>query len=167
MGKTNLRHSLEKLYSSLTGELEAVHRNIARIQREIDKLPDLESSVPTLEEAIASTAMLLKRSDPEWEPEQTPAIQPWTHTLTVPFGTCGRRGLEILRRADRPMTAREIAVQVLRENGDESPDSKLIDKTTNSIGATLRANRGRTVESSGKYPAQWRTIAKPELTFDV
>ena len=167
MGKTNLRHSLEKLYSAVTGELEGVQKNIARIKREMEQLADLEASVPELESVIESTALLLKRSDPEWEPEQTPAIQPWTHTLTVPFGTCGRRGLEILRRADRPMTAREIAAQVLRENGDESPDSKLIDKTTNSIGATLRANRGRTVESSGKYPAQWRTIAKPELTFDV
>lgn len=167
MGMTNLRHSLEKLYSALTGELEGVHANIARINREMEKLPDLEASIPELEASIASTAMLLKRSNSDWKPEATPPIQPWTHQLTVPFGSCGRRGMEVLRVANKPMTAREIALQVLRESGTESPDPKLIQRTLNAIEASLRKHRGRTVESSGKYPAQWRTIAKRDIAFDI
>lgn len=164
---TNLRHSLEKLYSSLTGELEGVRANIARISREMEKLPELEAAIPDLEASIASAAMLLKRSNPDWEPEQTPPVQPWTHQLTVPFGSCGRRAMEVLRLADRPMTAREIALQVLRESGDGATDPKLIQRTTNSILASLRKHQGRTVESSGKYPAQWRTIAKKDIEFDI
>jgi len=167
MGMTNLQHSLEKLYSGLTGQLEGVRANIARINREMDKLPELEASLPELEASIASTAMLLKRSNPEWTPDHTPPVRPWTHNLTVPFGTCGRRGMEVLRLANKPMTGRQIALQVLRESGDENPNPKLIQRTLNAIDASLRKHRGHTVESSGKYPAQWRTVAKTDIEFDI
>ena len=167
MGITNLRHSLEKRYSTLTGRLRDAHENIARIQREVDKLPEIEASIPKLEALIASAVMLLEDADPTWQREQTPAVKPWTHLLPVPFGSCGRRGMEVLRQADRPMTSRQIALEVLRQSGTENPDKQTIQRTLNAIESSMRKFRGRTVESSGKYPAQWRSIAKQEIDFDV
>lgn len=111
--------------------------------------------------------MLLEDADPTWQREQTPAIKPWTHMLPVPFGSCGRRGMEVLRQADKPMTARQIALEVLRQSGTEEPDRQTIQRTLNAIEASMRKFRGRTVESSGKYPAQWRSVAKPEIGFDL
>ena len=167
MGHSNLRASLEKRYSALTGQLREAHDNIARIKREADKLAEIEASIPKLEALIASAAMLLEDADPTWEREQTPAVKPWTHNLPVPFGSCGRRGMEVLRQADRPMTSRQIALEVLRQAGQEAADSKTIQRTLNAIEASMRKHRGRSVESSGKYPAQWRSIANPEIGFDV
>lgn len=167
MGHSNLRASLEKRYSALTGQLREAHENIARIQREIERLPEIEASIPKLEALIASAAMLLEDADPSWRREQTPAIKPWTHGIPVPFGSCGRRGMEVLRQADKPMTARQIAFEVLRQSGVDEPDKPTIQRTLNAIEASMRKFRGRTVESSGKYPAQWRSIAKPDLAFDV
>lgn len=167
MGITNLRHSLEKRYSALTGQLREVRENIARIQREVEKLPELEGSIARLEALIASAAMLLEDADPSWKREDTPAIKPWTHLLPVPFGSCGRRGMEVLRAADRPMTARQIALEVLRQSGNETADKETIKRTVNAIEASLRKHRGRSVESSGKWPAQWRTVSKPDMIFDT
>ena len=167
MGHSNLRASLEKRYSALTGELREVRGNIARIQREVEKLPALEAEIPRLEALIESAAMLLEDADPTWQREQTPAIKPWTHNLPVPFGSCGRRGMEVLRQADKPMTARQIALEVLRQSGVDEPDKPTIQRTLNAIEASMRKFRGRTVESSGKYPAQWRSIANPNIGFDV
>ena len=167
MGKTNLQHSLEKKFAALSGQLEEAHANIARIRREQAKLPELEARIPKLEALIASAAMLLKDTNDEWAPEQTPAIKPWTHTLPVPFGSCGRRGMEVLRQANRPMTGRQIATEVLHQSGNENVDDKTLLRTTNAIDACLRSHRGKTVISSGKYPAQWRSIANPEVEFDI
>lgn len=167
MGHSNLRHSLEKRYSALTGQLREAHQNIARIQREVEKLPELEASIPKLEALITSAAMLLEDADPEWRREQTPAIKPWTHLLPVPFGSCGRRGMAVLRQADKPMTSRQVALEVLRQSGTEDPDKPTIQRTLNAIEASFRKFRGRTVESSGKYPAQWRSITMSDMTFDV
>lgn len=74
--------------------------------------------------------------------------------------------MNILRNASEPMTAREIAMQVLREVGCETPDQKMAQRTVNAVEASLRHHRGRTVEASGRYPMQWRAINKPEIEFD-
>ena len=166
MGMTNLQHSLRKKFSALTGELAEVRANIERIQREQSKLPELEARIPKLEALIESAAMQLKDASDDWEPEQTPPVKPWTHMLPVPFGSCGRRGMEVLRKADVPMTTRQIAQEVLRQSGSECPDPKTLQRTQNAIEASLRKHRGRTVTSSGKYPAQWKSIIKPEMAFD-
>ncbi len=167
MGITNFKHSMEKRYSALTGELIAVRANIERIKREVTQLAELEARIPQLEALITSAEMLLRDAHPDWTPEETPPVQPWTHQLPVAFGSCGRRGMEVLRKADCPMTCREIALEVLRGVGCEDPDRKLIQRTLNAIEASLRKHRGRSVESSGKYPAQWRSIANPDIPFDV
>ena len=75
MGHSNLRASLEKRYSGLTGQLREAHDNIARIKRETEKLPEIEASIPKLEALIASAAMLLEDADPTWQREQTPATR--------------------------------------------------------------------------------------------
>ena len=85
MGQTNLRHSLNKRYSALTGQLEDVRANIERINREVAKLPELEARIPHLERLIESARILLEDADPEWEDAQAPPLKPWTHLSQVPF----------------------------------------------------------------------------------
>lgn len=166
MGQTNLRHSLNKRYSALTGQLEDVRANIERINREVAKLPELEARIPHLERLIESARMLLEDADPEWEDAEAPPLKPWTHHIPVPFGQCGRRGMAILRKSEDPMTVRQVAKAVLRDVGCEEPDKETLRRVQNAVEASFRKFRGRTVESSGKYPAQWRAINKPEITFD-
>lgn len=166
MGHTNLRHSLIKRYSSLTGQLEDAHQSIARINREVVKLPELEARIPELERLIESARLLLEDVDPDWSSAETPAIKPWTHHIPVPFGQCGRRGLACLRDAQGAMTVRQIAIAVLDQVGCTKPEPETLRRVQNSIESSFRKFKGRTVESSGKYPAQWRAINKAELTFD-
>lgn len=167
MGISNFKQSLEKRYAALTGELQATQANIDRVKREVDRLDELEARISELEALIAGAEMLLRDAHPDWKPEDTQPVQPWTHLLPVPFGSCGRRGMEVLRKADRPMTVREVALEVLREVGCESPDRATIQRAFNAIEASFRKHKGRSLESSGKYPAQWRTVAKTDHNFDI
>jgi hypothetical protein len=86
--------------------------------------------------------MLLKDTSKDWEPEQTPPVRPFTHTLPVPFGSCGRRAMNVLRQATRPLTVRQIAIEVLRQIGSDEPDRKVLQRTQNAIDAFLRKHRG-------------------------
>jgi hypothetical protein len=165
MGLTNLQHSLRKKYSALTGELADTRLQIERIEREMARLPVLKARIPELEALIASAALLLKDGCAEWEPEQSPPVRPFSHSIPIPFGSCGRRTMEIVRLAIAPMTVREIALEVLRQAGIDKPDAKVMQQTHNAVHAALKQRKGRWVESSGKYPAQWRSIAKPEIEF--
>jgi len=165
MGATNYTLALEKRYSRLTGQLEELRANIERIKSEHKKLPEFERKHQSLEILIQSVATLLKEEDVNWEPALTPPIKPWSYSIPIPFGSVGRRGHDVLRRAEVSLTVREIAQQVLREVGCENPSRKILERTTNTIGVTLHRYEGRTVERSGKYPARWRVIHKPYIDF--
>ncbi len=166
MGITNLREPLRKRYSALTGELDDVRLTIERIKRETAKLQGLEDRIPELERQIETTRIILHDVDPDWDPDGERAIKPWTHNIPVPFGQCGRRAMAVLRSASLPMTARQVALQVLLEVGCEQPELQTLRRTQCAIESSFRKFKGRTVESSGKYPAQWRAINKPQVTFD-
>lgn len=166
MGHTNFRLSLEKRYAGFAGELRETHENIERIKREILKLPELEADIARLEGLIESAVHLLQDGDPNWQRDQVQAVKPFTHKIPVPFGSCGRRGMNILRDAHKPMTAREIAIEVLRQQGVEDADRDTVHRTRNAVEATLRKNVGRGVETSGKYPMQWRSVINPTINFD-
>jgi hypothetical protein len=166
MGASNYQLALSRRYSKLTGELREVRANIARIKTEQKKLPGLEASIPRLEKLIKSLANLLEAEDPQWTAHASPPMKPFTHVIPIPFGTCSRRGLAVLKQSDRPLTAREIAIEVLRQCGNEQPPADVVLRTTNTITASLRKFRGRVVESSGTYPAQWRVMHKAHIQFD-
>lgn len=167
MGKSNLRASLTKRYGALSGRLNEIRSNILRIEREAATLSELKAEAQRLEALAESAALLLEDVDPSFKRNDVKAVKPWTHGLPVPFGTCGRRGLAVLREADGAMTVREIAREVLRRVGVEDAEPVVMQRTVNAIEACLRKHRGRGVESSGKYPAQWRASHKPELPFAV
>lgn len=166
MGTTNCQAALRKKYSALTGERDLLLERIKRIRSEQALLPKLEARAARLEALAQSAGILLQEEDSDWNASECPPVRPWTHSLPIPFGTCGRRALEVLRNAEKAMTVREIALEVLRQVGVIDPDRETIQRAQNAVDSSLRNHRGRGVESSGKYPAQWRSVAKPEIEFD-
>lgn len=166
MGRSNLRASLRKRYAHLTGKRDDLVIKIERTKRDQEQLPKMEAELPKLDGLVAAAQALLRDNDPDWDPSHTPAIRPWTHHIPVPFGQCGRRAMKVLREATRPMTVRQVAREVLGECGVEEPERDVLRRVQNAIEASFRHHRGRTTESSGRYPAQWRAINRPELLYD-
>ena len=67
-----------------------------------------------------------------------------------------RSAIDVLRRADAPMTAREIGLQVARKLGVETKGEPLRYLVT-SIGDSLqRASKKGIVAQIGDYPRRWR-----------
>lgn len=166
MGLTNYQHALRKKYSKLTGELSELRDRIERIERDQAALPDLKARADKLATLADSAAMLLEDECEDWQPEDSPPVRPWAHTLPIKFGSCGRRAMEVLREADRAMTVREIALEVLRRAGVDDPDRATLQRTQNAVDSSLRSHRGRGVESSDRYPAQWRVMGRVGVEFD-
>ena len=166
MGQTNLRHSLRKRYAHLCGERDDLLLRIESVKRDMARLDELEGQVPELERLINAAELLLRDNDPEWNPEETEAIKPWTHHIPIPFGQCGRRGHVALREAQVPMTCRQVAIKLLADVDVTEPDRETLRRVQNAVEASFRKFEGRTVESSGAYPKQWRAVNKPELAFD-
>lgn len=167
MGLTNYQHALRKKYSRLTGEFAELRDRIERIERESASLPELKARAAKLEALAESAAMLLTEDCADWQRGDSQPVRPWTHTLPIKFGSCGRRAMDVLREADTAMTVREITLEVLRRAGIEDPNRATLQRTQNAVDSSLRSHRGRGVESSRSYPAQWRCEGRTEIAFDL
>lgn len=166
MGHTNLRSSLQKRYAGLVGKRDDLLIKIERTKRDITHLAAMEAEIPQLDILIEAAETLIKDNDPSWSADDTPGVRPWTHHIPVPFGQCGRRGLATLRNAERPMSVRQVAIEVLSDCGVDDPEAAVLHRVQNAIESSFRHYKNQTVTSSGRYPAQWRAINKPGIQFD-
>jgi hypothetical protein len=74
-------------------------------------------------------------------------------------GTLFRAALDVLRRADGPLTTREIAVAMLRAKGVSQPGLKQLRDLYGGIQSSMRNYEGKSVERVGEgMPRRWRLI---------
>jgi hypothetical protein len=75
-------------------------------------------------------------------------------------GTVFRRALDVLRRAERPLTVREITEQMLKAKGIINAKSEAVSDLSNGVRISLRKYEGKgvvTVVGEGA-PGRWRLI---------
>lgn len=166
MSIKNLRDPLTKHYASLRGDLEDLVARIARIKQEVRALDEMERQVPDLERQVAIVRQTLVDLYPEEDPDETPPAKKWAFKNAIPHGQCGRRAMNVLRKAKSPMTIRSVAEVVLSQVGIDHPTRDQLIRAQGAIESSFRKFEGRTVEASGTYPKQWRAINRPELQYD-
>lgn len=77
-------------------------------------------------------------------------------------GTLYRRAVDVLRNAQQPMTATEIADAVLAVAKVETDDRKAVSILGQSIQASLQNHRGKGVEQANNgAPARWVLAVNP------
>jgi len=65
-----------------------------------------------------------------------------------------RHALDILRKADGPLTTREIATRMLQDTGLSKPSIKQVRNLTGAVNRSLARNVGKLVAGEG-YPIRW------------
>ena len=98
---------------------------------------------------------LLKEDDPAWTSARAKPVVPHVHKAPVPVGEIAKAALVTLRKADRSMTAREIAIAILKDHGKTDYDKPTLGGVTNSVLASLRKKDGLVVKSDDGYPSKW------------
>lgn len=67
-----------------------------------------------------------------------------------------KTALDVMRRADHPLTSREIAKRMLQERGLKEPSEKLITDTVAAIHASLKRYKGQRVTAhENQWPVRW------------
>lgn len=129
---------LVKRRAELAGEIEATH---AKLRKMIDDLEKLDS--------------VILQFDPEHNVEgiKPKAFRPpedWAHR-----GEMTKACLSILRQAVEPMTARDIAVEMLMNRALNAQDQKLLALMVKRVGVALRLQRNNGVVRSLTGPGQF------------
>src|ERR1700720_2649650 len=95
MADPHVISALKAKHAELSGELIAVEKRILQLR-----------------EDISSLDRTIRVFDPTAEPYRIRPILRRKKPTLIPRGQCSRAVLDMLRRADAPMTAREIAVNL-------------------------------------------------------
>lgn len=149
MGITNLRGSLENEIACHRGELVELRAQIEQAKKLIEQLPTMIGRAGALQETIEAAEKVIKFRTPEWRSESVKPRRRTAHNNPIPFGNISPTALEILRQAaGKPIRTREVAREVLRHHGVEEPERKLLDRVSNSVGASLAAYEKRSVVKS-------------------
>jgi hypothetical protein len=121
--------------------------NKQEAERLADSMRHVEAVIKMLDPAYCLRGISVKR-------RQT---NPWFKR-----GTLYRRAVDVLRNAQQPMTATEIADAVLAVAKVETDDRKAVSILGQSIQASLQNHRGKGVEQANNgAPARWVLAVNP------
>ncbi len=158
MGKTNLKHGLERKLAVAKGDLAAAEKEIEEIQRKLRRLPVLRESVRANKAVIEAAELILKNDHPNWNGEHIKPVRAGFWKSPFRAGERGQKALSTLRESGDWMRPREIAEIMLKQIRHDPDDQQALDKLSNSIGTYLKKYEGELVESRGSFAKEWRVI---------
>jgi hypothetical protein len=131
--------TLEQLHAELGGKIlenKQEHENLAGQMRHV------EAVIKMLDPSYSLRAISVKRRQPN----------PWFKR-----GTVYRRAVDVLRTAEQPLTAREIAERVLATANIAKPNKAALSDLIGTVLASLRNHKGKGVQRANEgTPARWR-----------
>jgi hypothetical protein len=133
--------ALLKTYSDLQGELAALRKKDADICRQLDHVRGV-----------------LAMYRPEMDLKPISPTRPQKPRKVTPRGKQSALALEVLKAASQPLTTREVAAWVLKRQGTDEPDERLIGIVVPNIhGALARYKKRGVVKESGS-PKRWEIV---------
>lgn len=158
MGSTNLRASLGTKMGHWTAELQEHEEKIVEIESLFEQLPAISARAKRLKQVLECAGEVMTEIDPEWRKDKVKPVKAFVHKSPVKLGQVAKLALDILRGAEHSLTAREIAIEVMKRDGVEEADAKAEQRVVNSVDASLRAKLGVVVTNDDGYPRRWSIL---------
>lgn len=131
---------LVKRRATLAGEIEATYE---RLRKMVADLEALDATISQFDPSYVVESI---------KPRALRPPKDWAHR-----GDMSRLVLSILRLATEPMTARDIALEMLVTRALDTRDQKLLRLMTKRVGVALRGQRDNGVVTSSQGPGMWLT----------
>jgi len=158
MGRTTLRHGLEKELSHLLGELQDAEGEYEELRASLQRLIPLRQKIRDLRLVVGATETLLSHVHPNWKVD---SIKPTrVHAWKTPFrsGEQGQLALSTLRQSAGWLRPREVAKIMLQQVGHDPDDADMLHRVTSSVGIYFKKYDCELVEARGSYAKEWRVI---------
>jgi hypothetical protein len=135
--------ALRRLHAELGGQIKDNRREAKR-----------------LAEAMKHVEAVIKMLEPGFNLVTISARRRYKAASPSKRGEVFRAVLEVLRKAELPLTTRQISETLWHQVGIAVPNAKQIDDMVGAVHSSLRNHEGRTVEAVGEgKPVKWRLIA--------
>lgn len=135
------KFTLEKLHAELGGKIKD---NKAEAKRLMESMKHVEAVLKLLIPGYNARSIAVRRRKPN----------PWFKR-----GTVWRSALDVLRQAEKPLSASEIAARMVTAKGVQEPAHKAVRDLEGAVRASLHNHNGKTVTAIGGRPERWKIIA--------
>jgi hypothetical protein len=132
MGDTFVISRLRKKRAELSGELIAVEKRVLQLRADLNCLDGA-----------------IRLFDPAAEPQKIRPVHIRGMSGPIPRGQCSRAILDMLRRAESPMTAREIAAQLAADYRVDASNKGAMNALVGKVRNTLARQKGLVSETRG------------------
>lgn len=132
-------YALIRLHADLGGKIKD---NASEARKLRQDMKHVEAVLQLLEPGFNTNAIAARRKN-----KPNPLFK---------WGSITRAMFAILRNAERPMTAEEIARELYRQKGVEEPSRERVRHLCGGVDATLRNYREKAVECDDGRPRRWR-----------
>lgn len=131
-------HALKQLHAELAGKLIENGKEASRLRQ---SMKQVEAVMKLLEPGIDIRPIAVRRRKPN----------PWFKR-----GTVFRHALDVVRTAEEPLTARQIAERMIAAKGATDANAKSVRDLAGSVNASLQNHDGGAVVRHGDgTPARW------------
>lgn len=144
----------------LLGEQQKKADEIEKAERLYAEVPALRRRISRIDDLVFYCKEIIKDDQPDWTPTNIKALRPHVHKIPIKLGSATKIALDVLRVADAPMTIREVAIEVLRREGQEGVGRDILDKVSDTIGNQFRKRPRDYLQNDGQWPARW-WVVKP------
>lgn len=135
--------TLEQLHAELAGKIRESRKETTRLHK---AMRHVEAVLKLLQPGYNVRPIAVRRR----------RQNPWFKR-----GTVLRRVLDVLRKAETPLTAREVTVRMVADHGVTNPPAKDIRSLAASVSSSLWNHRGKGVARHGEdFPPRWE-ITRP------
>ena len=142
---TQAKFTLEQLHAELGGK---ILDNKAQAKRLAQAMVHVEAVLKMLDPAYDVRPIAVRRRKPN----------PWFKR-----GTVFREALGVLRKAEGPLTGREITWRMLVAKGVTDPDKKAARDLWGAVNSSLQNHKGKSVERVREgVPARWQLCRRLE-----
>jgi hypothetical protein len=132
-------HTLKQLHAELAGKLIENGKEASRLRQ---SMKQVEAVMKLLEPSYNLRKIAVRRR----------RLNPWFKR-----GTVFRHALDVLRTADEPLTARQIAGRMIAAKGVTDVRAKAVRDLAGSVNASLQNHDGNSVMRNGDgMPAEWK-----------
>lgn len=135
------KHALLEMHATLAGELQTSNEHYFKLVRQ---MREIESVLKLMDPAFKINRIAVRRMKPGG----------W-----FKHGTIMRLCLDVLRKAERPLTVREVMDQAFLSKGI-NPDAEKIAKVRGTFNNALRSQKGKTLQTITEGPTVRWALAR-------
>lgn len=123
---------------------------------------DLDKRIARMRTALMNIDAVLRLLSPGENPDAIPPKRPYRRTRYFARNELGRMALDVLRKTQGPLAAKEIALAIMGVKGVPTGDDALCATITDMLLAALRSflRRGAVAKEGHGKNAQWELVIR-------